>query len=210
MHVDHQQNVTLLNTHDGHPKTPFTIYRTLNQPNPNKGPKHHERHKAKAEPQQKPKWASTVNYQFFWRLMFYLISWLLLRAYYRGDWQWVEEGIGILKRESATIHQGLAIVHKAIIIAKALEDLWVDEMSRAEPATVEVNAIDVAPGYTHVHDLNGVGGNATWEWACRSLVYHYIWLGTLFTPNSVWFLHCYCCVKHIQTNINNRGGLRNK
>lgn len=80
---------------------------------------------------------------------------------YRRDSQRVRECVGIFKGESAAGYQRLSVVNKAVIVAKALEYLGVDEANRAEPATVEVNSGDVTASGTHVHDLNSVGRYAT-------------------------------------------------
>lgn len=101
----------------------------------------------------------------------------------------VEESIGVLKGQCTAIDQRLAIVHKAVVVVKALEDPRIHKPSRAEPTTGEVDARDITTADTHVHDLNGVGGNTTWEWARGTLVYHYVCLATLFSWNSVWFVH---------------------
>ena len=77
-------------------------------------------------------------------------------ANYRRDCERVRECIGILKGESATCYQRLSVVYKAVVVAEALEYLGVDEASRAEPSTAEVNPRDVTPSGTHVHDLNSV------------------------------------------------------
>jgi hypothetical protein len=116
---------------------------------------------------------------------------------YRRDSQRVRECVGIFKGESAAGYQRLSIVNKAVIVAKALEYLGVDEANRAEPATVEVNSGDVTTSGTHVRDLNSVSRYATGKRGCGSLTYHYISAGTLFSY-PVRLLHCPCCVKQMQ------------
>ncbi|KAK9040112.1 hypothetical protein V6N11_015290 [Hibiscus sabdariffa] len=106
------------------------------------------------------------------------------------DRERVKVGVGILKRECPTVDQRLAIVDKAVVVAKASERFGVDEPSGAEPATVQVNSPDVAAGDTDVHDLDSVGRNAIGEWRSCSLVDHYVGLATLLTSNSIRFLHC--------------------
>lgn len=100
-----------------------------------------------------------------------------------------------MEGDCTTIDQWPAIIDKAVVVVEALEDLGVDEACRAEPATGEVNVRDVAPTDAHVHDINSVGWNATWEWGCRTLVYHYIRFTAFVTPYSVWFHHCSITMK---------------
>lgn len=59
---------------------------------------------------------------------------ILLRTHHTRDGKWVKEGISVLKGESATVDQWLAVVHEAVIVTKALEYFGVDETSGAEPA----------------------------------------------------------------------------
>lgn len=110
-----------------------------------------------------------------------------LNANNRGDRKWVWEGIGILEREDRAIEQGLAIIDKAIVVAKPLEDVRVDEVGRAEPSTAQTNAGDVAACEAHIHYLYCVGGNSTWEWGCGSLAHFYVLLATPFPPYPLCF-----------------------
>lgn len=114
----------------------------------------------------------------------------LSNADHRGNGEWIEVSIGILERKSATIDQGSAIIDEAVVVTEALEHLGVDETCRAEPAAAEVNSRDVASTDAHIHDLNRVGRDATWEWCCGALADHYIRLAALVvTPYSVRFHH---------------------
>lgn len=90
-----------------------------------------------------------------------------------------------MKGDGTAILEGLPIINEAVIVVKALEHLWVDEASRAEPATVQVNTSNFAPTNAKIHDLNGVGGNATRKRCCGTLVYYNISLAAFVTPNSV-------------------------
>lgn len=116
----------------------------------------------------------------------------------------VGEGVGILERNRPTILQGFAVIDQAIVVAKPLEDLGVDEVGRAEPATVQMNAGDVATSEADIHDLDRVGGNATRECRCGALIHHNVRHRTLSSRNSVRFYHC--CVKHVH---NKNKGLYN-
>lgn len=106
-----------------------------------------------------------------------------------GDRERIGEGIGILERQGSTISQGLAVIDEAFVVAKPPEDLGVDKVGRAKPATAQMNAGDVTTTDADVHDLNSIGGNTTWEWGCGALIHHNVRPGTLFSPYSVRFHH---------------------
>lgn len=127
-----------------------------------------------------------------------VVPFLPSRARNGRDGERVRVGVGILKGESVPVGQGLAIVNEAVVVAEALEDPRVDETVGAEPATVEVDARDVAPGHASVHDLHSIGGYATGERGRRSLAYHYIGLAASLPPHPVRFFHCRCCIKQTQ------------
>jgi len=135
-----------------------------------------------------------VSYVLVFGLVFSSMAW------YGGDWQRVRERIGIFKGENATSYQRLSIVYKAVVVAEPLEYLGVDEASRAEPATVEVNPGDVTSSGTHVHDLNSVGRYATRERSCGSLTYHNISACTLFSDPARFF-HCQRCANKVKGKL---------
>lgn len=105
----------------------------------------------------------------------------------RGNWERVEEGVGILEGNGGTVDQGPAIIDETVVVTEALEELGVDEACRAEPAASEVYFRDVATTDTHIHYLYCVGWNATWKRCCGALVDHYIRLAAFLTPYSVRF-----------------------
>lgn len=44
----------------------------------------------------------------------------------RGNWERVEEGVGILEWNGGTVDQGPAIIDEAVVVTEALEELRVD------------------------------------------------------------------------------------
>lgn len=121
----------------------------------------------------------------------------------RGNWERVEEGVGILEWNGGTVDQGPAIIDEAVVVTEALEELGVDEACRAEPAASEVYFRDVATTDTHIHYLYCVGWNATWKRCCGALVDHYIRLAAFLTPYSVRF-HSFISIVCTKIFIQNR------
>lgn len=121
----------------------------------------------------------------------------------RGNWERVEEGVGILEGNGGTVDQGPAIIDEAVVVTEALEELGVDEACRAEPAASEVYFRDVATTDTHIHYLYCVGWNATWKRCCGALVDHYIRLAAFLTPYSVRF-HSFISIVCTKIFIQNR------
>lgn len=99
----------------------------------------------------------------------------------------VPKSISILKRKGVTINQGFAIINKTVIVGKALEDLWIDEMSRAKPSTVDMNSGDITASVTGICDLNRVCWYAIWKRVCGSLVNNNVCCCAFLVPHSVWF-----------------------
>lgn len=85
-------------------------------------------------------------------------------AYHRRNLKRIGEGIGILEGNGTAVAERLPIINEAVVVAKTLEELWANETRRTKPATRDVNATDLAPTDTKVHDLDGVARYATWEW----------------------------------------------
>ena len=102
-----------------------------------------------------------------------------------GNLEWVEEGVGILKRDCTAIDQRLAVVHKAVIVSKPLEHSRVDQRGGAEPSTGQMNAANVTAGDTHIHDLHRVSRNATRQRCRGALVNHNVRPATLLPPNPI-------------------------
>ena len=92
--------------------------------------------------------------------------------------------------DDPTAGQRLAVVDETVVVAEAFEDLWVDDMGGAEPATAEVDPGDVAARDTRVDDLHAELGNATWHSACGALGYHYVAPDALVSPHTVRFNNC--------------------
>lgn len=99
----------------------------------------------------------------------------------------VPKSISILKRKGVTINQGFAIINKTVIVGKALEDLWIDEMSRAKPTTFDMNSRDIAASVTGICDLNSVCWYSIWKRVCGTLVNNNICCGASLVPHSVSF-----------------------
>lgn len=116
-------------------------------------------------------------------------------ADHRGNREWKWICIGILKGKNGSITQWLAIINETVIVAKTLEDCWVDKYRGTELATGNMDVRNTAPIHTCIHDLNCVCGYSIWKWCRWSLAYsnrRLAALATLAINPSFFVKTCWC------------------
>lgn len=101
-------------------------------------------------------------------------------------------GIGIFKRNGATVKQRSAAIDEAIVVGDAFEDVRVNEDGRGEGATGGMNVGDSAAIGAPIADLNQEYWDPSREWLSGGLPYFYI---TQTAPLS-WHLLCFTLSLH--------------